>query len=190
MLGRISPRVTTIIILFALLAAFGSPPLVRADPIDQILLNYEQDTQTLFVNVTHDVPNPGNDYIELIEIFRNGLFQFNRTYPEQEFNFGRNDTFTISASSGDNLTVTATCSRGDSLSKWIIVGGSSTTTGGTTTTPTQTETETTTPPPEPVEPLDPAIGIGVGLVAVVIFMLALVLYKEGYGSQMIGKIRP
>jgi hypothetical protein len=182
-------RATTIILLATLSLVFASPPLVEATTPTQIVLNYNEDTQTLFVNVTHQVPNPGNHYVELIEVFKNDVFQFNRTYPEQAFNFGLNDTFALSASSGDNLTVTATCSRDDFLSKWIIVSASTTTTGSSGTTPTQTTTTGTTTPPEPSEPLDPSIAIGVGLVAVVVFMLVLVLYKEGYGSQLMQKVR-
>ncbi|MHA2142503.1 MAG: hypothetical protein ACXADC_12600 [Candidatus Thorarchaeota archaeon] len=182
-------RIAAILLIAALSATFVSPPLVKAAPPTQIVLNYNEDTQVLFVNVTHEVPNPGNHYVELIEIFKNSVFQFNRTYPDQEFNFGRNDTFSISASSGDNLTVTATCSRDNLLSGWIIVSASTTTTGSSTTSPTLTTTTEPITPPEPVEPLNPAVFIGVGLVAVVVFMVVLVLYKEGYISQLTQKVR-
>jgi hypothetical protein len=176
-----------IMLLTAMTATFASPPLVEAENPTRIILRYNEDTQTLFVNVTHQVPNPGNHYIELIEVFKNSAFQFNRTYPEQVFNFGRNDTFSISASSGDNLTVTAACSRGDFRSKSIIVSASTTTTESTPTTQTTTEP---TAPPGPVEPLDPSLAIGVGLVGVVGFMLVFVLYKEGYVTQFAQKVRP
>ncbi|MFX1473809.1 MAG: hypothetical protein ACFFBM_14970, partial [Promethearchaeota archaeon] len=117
---------------------------------------------------------------------KNGVFQSNRTYTEQVFKFGRNDTFAISAVGGDNLTVTATCSKGYFLSNWIIVGAP-TTTAGTTSTPTQTETETTTPPPQP---LDPSLAIGVGFAGIVVFMIVFVMYKEGYITQFAQRVRP
>jgi len=132
-------RASAIILLTALSLVSVSPLLAKATPPTQIVLNYNVDTQTLAVNVTHEVPNPGNHYVELIEVFKNGLIQFNKTYQEQEFNYGLSDTFTISASEGDNLTVTATCTRAHFLSNWIIVSAFSPT-GGTDTSPTQPNT--------------------------------------------------
>lgn len=187
MTNRVRLRLAAILLLAVLTATFAGLPFMEATPPTQIVLKYNEDTQTLFVNVTHQVPNPGNHYVELIEVFKNTAFQFNRTYSEQVFNFGRNDTFAISAVSGDNLTVTATCSRGDFLSKSIIVSASTTTTESTTTTQTTTEP---TAPPEPPEPLDPSVVVGVGLVGVVIFIIAFVLYKEGFGTQLMQKVRP
>ena len=132
-------RTSTIVLLIALSLVSVSPLLANATPPTQIVLYYYLDTQTLAVNVTHEVPNPGNHYVELIEVIKNGLFQFNKTYQGQEFNYGLNDTFTISALEGDNLTVIAVCTRGHSLSNWIIVSASSPT-GNTNTSPSQLNT--------------------------------------------------
>lgn len=132
-------RPSAIVLLAVLSLVSVSPILANAMPPTQIVLYYYLDTQTLAVNVTHEVPNPANHHIELIEVFKNGLFQFNKTYQEQEFNYGLNDTLTISALEGDNLTVTATCTRGHFLSNWIIVSASSPT-GSTDTSPTQPNT--------------------------------------------------
>ncbi|MHA2192581.1 MAG: hypothetical protein ACXAAR_04060 [Candidatus Thorarchaeota archaeon] len=181
MTNSIRLQAIAIFLLAALTATFAGPPLVDAANPAKIVLRYNQGTQTLFVNVTHQVPNPGNHYVELIEVFKNSVFHFNRTYPEQQFHFGRNDTFSISASSGDNLTVIATCSRGDFLSKSIIVSDSTETTTTTdNTSPTQNTTTEPTGPPEPIEPLDPSIAVGVGFVGAVVFIIAFVMYKEGY----------
>ncbi|MFW9888337.1 MAG: hypothetical protein ACFFER_09155 [Candidatus Thorarchaeota archaeon] len=188
MTNRIEIRIIAIMLLAMLTATFSSPLPVETTTPERIVLIYNEDTHTLFVNVTHPVQNTKNHYIELIEIFKNSVFQFNRTYSEQVFNYGLNDTFAISAASGDNLTVTVTCFKGYSLSKWIIVGGP-TTTNGTSSTPTQTETETTTPPPQPM-PFDPSIAVGVGFVGAVVFIIAFVMYKEGYITQIAQKVRP
>lgn len=189
MTNSIELRVIAILLLAALTATFASP-IVEAENPTKIVLNYNEDTQTLFVNVTHQVPNPGNHYVELIEVFKNSVFQFNRTYPEQQFHFGRNDTFSLGASSGDNLTVIATCSRNDFLSKSIIVSDSTETTTTTgSTSPTQTTTTEPTDPPEPPEPLDPSVAVGVGFVGAVVFILAFVMYKEGYVTQIAQRAR-
>jgi len=191
MTNSIRFRAITFLLLAALTATFAGPTHVEAENPTKIVLRYNQDTQTLFVNVTHQVPNPGNHYIELIEVFKNSVFQFNRTYPEQQFNFGRNDTFSISASSGDNLTVIATCSRNDFLSKSIIVSESTETTTTTdSTSPTEATTTEPTEPPEPIEPLDPSVALGVGFVGAVVFIIAFVMYKEGYITQIAQRVRP
>lgn len=191
MTNRIRLQVIAIFLLAAFTATFASPPLVNAEAPTKIVLRYNQGTHTLFVNVTHEVPNPGNHYVELIEVFKNNVFQLNRTYSEQQFHFGRNDTFSISASNGDNLTVIATCSRDDFLSKSIIVSDSTeTTTTADSTSPTQTTTTEPAAPPEPIEPLDPSIAVGVGFVGAVVFIIAFVMYKEGYITQIAQRVRP
>ncbi|MFW9886306.1 MAG: hypothetical protein ACFFEX_18110 [Candidatus Thorarchaeota archaeon] len=191
MTNRIRLQVIAVFLLAAFTAAFAGPPLVDAETPTKIVLRYNQGTQTLFVNVTHQVPNPGNHYIELIEVFKNSVFQLNRTYPDQQFNFGRNDTFSISASNGDNLTVIATCSRDDFLSKSIIVSDfTETTTTSDSTSPAQTTTTEPTAPPEPIEPLDPSIAVGVGFAGAVVFIIAFVMYKEGYITQITQRVRP
>lgn len=189
MTNRIRLQVIVMFLLATFSVTFAGPPLVDAATPTKIVLRYNQGSQTLFVNVTHQVPNPGNHYVELIEVFKNSIFQLNRTYPEQQFHFGRNDTFSISASNGDNLTVIATCSRNDFLSKSIIVSDSTETTTDSTS-PTQTTTTGPTAPPEPIEPLDPSIAVGVGFVGAVVFIIAFVMYKEGYITQIAQRVRP
>lgn len=188
MTNSIRLQAIAIFLLATLTATFAGPPLADAANPTKIVMRYNKGTQTLFANVTHQVPNPGNHYVELIEVFKNSVFQFNRTYAEQQFHFGRNDTFSISASSGDNLTVIASCSRGDFLSKSIIVSDSTETT--TTTSSTSPTTTEPTDPPEPPEPLDPSIAVGVGFVGAVVFILAFVVYKEGYITQIAQRARP
>ncbi len=184
---RIRLQIITVGLLVILSLTVFNAPLVHATPPTEIDLDYNHGTQALAVNVTHEVPNPKNHYIQKIEVFKNGVFQFNRTYPEQQFNYGLNDTFTIIASSGDNLTVTATCSRGQFLSAWIIA--SSTTSGSTSTTSTGTTSSTTTTTTgtqtnTTLEPLSPSAVFVVGLTLVVILVILMVLYQSGYGEKL------
>ncbi len=186
---RIRPQITTVVLLAMLLLTVFNAPHIHATPPTEIDLEYNQGTQTLAVNVTHEVPNPKNHYIQLIEVFKNGVFQFNRTYPEQQFNYGQNDTFTIIASSGDNLTVTATCSRGHFLSAWVVAstttsGSTSTTSTGTTATSSSTTTTTGTQTNTTLEPLSPSAVFVVGLTLVVILVILMVLYQSGYGEKL------
>jgi hypothetical protein len=75
------------------------------------------------------------------------------------------DTFSVSTIVGDNLTVTALCKRGHSVTTWLIV----TSTTATNTPPTQT-TSPTGGTESPGTPLDAGVAIVAGA-AVVIFLI-------------------
>ena len=187
---QVGPKAVAIIVLTALVLVTIEACPVHATAPTEVDLEYNLDTQALWVNVTHEVPNPQNHYVELIEVFKNGLFQLNRTYPEQPYFYGLNDTFTIAASGGDNLTVTATCSRGDSLSNWIIVSESTTTTGTTSTTSTSTAATTTTTTTTgtqtstQMEPLNPSVFLIGGMIVVAVFVIVFVLYQSGHAEKL------
>lgn len=143
-------------------------PVMATEPEDMHLV-YDFDSQTLMVNVSHYTPNTKTHYIEIIEILKNGVFFMNRTYENQSFSWGVYDTFSVSAVVDDNLTVTTTCSKGYSLTRWLIV------TSGTSTSPPPTDT--TTSPTEPTDgpnPSDQPLGAGAAIVVgagVVVFLV-------------------
>jgi hypothetical protein len=145
---------------------------VTATEITDMQLVYDFGTQTLTVNVTHHSLNK-NDIIETIEILKNGIFYMNRTYENQSDAWWRYDTFSVSAVVDDNLTVTATCSKDYSITRWLIV----TSTTASNTPPT--DTTSTTEPTGGTEPPDPSLGLGVAIgaaVAVVIFLIVFFAY--------------
>ena len=151
-------------------------PVVATEP-DDIQLVYDFDSQTLMVNVSHYTPNTKTHYIELIEILKNGVFLMNKTYENQSVNWGVYDTFSVSAVVDDNLTVTAFCSKGYSLTRWLIV------TSGTSTNPPPTDTTTSstepTAPTDGPEPSEQPLGIGVAIAAgvgVVVFLIVFFAY--------------
>jgi hypothetical protein len=125
-----------------MLASFtGIPHCIATAPSD-IRLVYEFDSQTLTVNISHYVANTKTHYIETIEIQKNGLSILNRSYTNQSFNWGMYDTFSVSANVDDNLTITGVCSKGYSLTSWLVV--TSTTATNTPPSSTTSTTETTT----------------------------------------------
>jgi hypothetical protein len=87
------------------------------------------------------------------------------------------DTFSVSTIVDDNRTVTALCSKGYSLTAWLIV----TSTIATNTPPPETTTPTPTEPNGDPESPGMTLGTGVAIAAtvgVVVFLIALFAYLE------------
>lgn len=144
-------------------------PVMAIEP-DEMHIVYDFDSQTLTVNVSHFSINK-NDIIETIGILKNDIFYMNRTYENQSNNEWVYDTFSVSAVVDDNLTVTAFCSKGYSLTTWVVV----TSTTATNSPPPDTTTTTTTTEPtngidSPGTPLGGEIAIVAGI-GVVVFLI-------------------
>ncbi len=144
------------------------------EPSDMQLV-YDFGSQTLAVNVSHYSINK-NDIIETIEILKNSIFYMNRTYENQSNDEWVYDTFSVSAAVDDNLTVTALCSKGPFITRWVIV---TSTTATNTPPPDTTTTPTTTSEPTgvidtPGTPLgvEFAIVAGIGVVVFLILFFA------------------
>ncbi len=168
-LRKVALVLAIVLTMTALSSVFYVTPVVAAEPTDMQLV-YDFDSQTLAVNVSHFSINK-NDIIETIEILKNGLFYMNRTYENQTTDDWVYDTFSVSAVVDDNLTVTATCSKDKSITRWLIVtsGTATNTQPPDTTTPTTEPTDGTQPPP------DSSLGTGIAIAAgagVVIFLIA------------------
>ncbi len=165
-----------IIITFALMVCLVHSNPVEATAPDDVQLTYDFDAQTLTVNVSHYSPSTKNHYIEKIEILKNGFSILNRSYENQSFSWGMYDTFSVSAVLDDNLTVTTLCSKGYSLTRWVVV--SSTTSTSSTPTDTTTPTETTSPT-QPTNGLDSpgtTLDAGVAIAAGVVVVLFLIIF--------------
>jgi hypothetical protein len=163
----------TVILTLILIGLFvHSTPVDATEPSD-IQQTYNFGTQTLAVNVSHYVSNTKTHYIETIEVLKNSVSIVNRSYANQSFNWGVYDTFSVSTAVDDNLTVTAFCKRGHSLTTWLIV----TSTTATNPQPTETTTSTTEPTDVPESPgaslgASAAIIAGVGVVVFLIVFFA------------------
>ncbi len=161
---------SAMVIMFALLVSSIYTMPVEASEPESIALVYDFDSQTLTVNVSHYVANTKTHYIETIEIKNNDISVLNRTYVNQTYNWGMYDSFAVSTAVDDNLTVTATCKKGYSLTRWLIVS-STTSTTTTTITTTTTTTNTTDGTESPGTALDVSPVIIVGIALVIFFIL-------------------
>ena len=142
-----------VVIMLTILSSMTNITPVAATVAEDMHLTYDFGSQTLAVNVSHYVANTKTHYIETIEILNNGVSVLNRSYSNQSFNWGMNDTFSVSTVVDDNLTVTAICSKGYSLTRWLVV-----TSGTSTNSPPTDTTTSTTEPPDNTNPSGTTLG--------------------------------
>jgi len=168
---------TLIIAITVLVLALPIVPVTATD-ITDTSLTYDFNSQLLTVNVSHYTSNTKTHYVESIEIWRNGISIHNQTYVNQTNSWWEYDTFSVSASVGDNLTVVATETKGDSITRWLIVTTSTATNSVTDTTTTTDSTSTTGESTETTggpDSLDTTANIGplvaVGALLVVFFIV-------------------
>jgi len=91
-------------------------------------LEYNMDTDTLMVTVTHVTADVNTHYVYEIVVLKNSVQVDIETYTSQSDSSQVVETFTISAEVGDVLSATAKCSVSGQITEEITVGGSSTTT--------------------------------------------------------------
>jgi desulfoferrodoxin (superoxide reductase-like protein) len=133
-------------LMIALFAAFMLvtltyfPRSVNAHSPSGITLDYDTETNTLSVDVNHDVSNPNTHFIEKIEVYLNDVLEEERTYTSQETASSKSDTFNIEAIAGDVFKVIAYCNQFGSYEQSLVISDG-TTTEETSTTTTTTPTE-------------------------------------------------
>lgn len=88
---------------------------------EEMDLNYEKDTPTLELRITHNVANPNNHYIEQIDIEINDMMYDSYQYNSQPSTSTITYTFTIEAESNDEIMVTAYCSIAGSIQESLTV---------------------------------------------------------------------
>jgi hypothetical protein len=99
-----------------------------ATPPSDIVLQYDITTQLLSVTITHASANVNEHYIYKVELQKNG-HPFNTSiYTSQPDPTSFTYTYTVNATTGDVISVTATCILYGSLTKQLTVtsSGSST----------------------------------------------------------------
>jgi hypothetical protein len=145
--GSLSRKVVLILSALILLSFFFIllSTLVLAHPPSQMALEYDADTQTLAVTITHSVPDPTSHYVEKVGITKNGAPLLTKEYTSQPSTSTFSYTYAIAADNGDNLEITAYCSIYGSIREQITV---STSPPSATAQPSPTPGTSLTPTPE------------------------------------------
>lgn len=166
---------TTLIIAITVFVLVLPVVPVTATDFTDMTLTYDFNFQILTVNASHYTSNTKTHYVETIEIWRNGISVHNQTYENQTNSWWEYDAFNVSASVGDNLTVTATESKGDSITRWLIVTSGTAINPITDTTGTTGPTDTASGPGSPITTsnIGPVIAVVVFLVVFFIVLFAL-----------------
>ena len=140
-----------------LFIVLSSMPVVAHSPAN-MTLDYNWDTQTLSVTISHSVSDPNSHYIQTIVIYKNDVMVHTESYTSQGSTSGASDTFNIAAVDGDVLRVWANCSVSGFIERTITVNEPGTT------------TPTTPPPPSGIN------STTIILVVVVVLGLIFVLF--------------
>jgi desulfoferrodoxin (superoxide reductase-like protein) len=149
------------------------PTSVSAHSPSGIELNYDSETNTLSVDVTHSVSDTNTHYIEEIEIFLNDVLEEEKTYTSQESTSSMSDTFIIEATDGDVIKVKAYCNQFGSYEQSLVIGDGIPPEETTTTTPEATTTTTDgngSPPPNLNDLLFPLI-VGIPIALIIVYVL-------------------
>jgi len=151
------------ILLLGLLMVGSAQPILAHSP-SNIDLAYVYETQTLLVEIQHDVSNVNTHYIERIEVRVNTVLNQSRDYTSQQSLVGMSDSFVVPAEIGDEISVTAICSVLGQLTDTLTLTGP--------------ETNTTTTTTDTSPGLDIMTLVLIGGATVVIIIIALVVVQR------------
>ena len=110
--------------LFVVLMLVITPLLgfnVIAHPPVDMSLEYEIDTDSLIVTITHETPAPDLHYVNKVDIKKNDVLFLSQEYDSQPTNDVFSYTYNPEASFGDVIQVTAYCNIQGSITRTITV---------------------------------------------------------------------
>lgn len=93
-----------------LVAACFYPQVSLATPPQEVKLEYDANSQTLAVSITHKSVFPGFHYIKTVEIKKGGKVVSTNTYENQPAPETFAYKYMVPAAEGETLEVTAVCS--------------------------------------------------------------------------------
>lgn len=96
---------------------------VESHPPSSMELDYEGADNTLTVQITHNVGNPSNHFVEKISVFKNGEVVLEESYNEQQASNGGDYVYELTAQNGDVIEVKADCNQFGDISKSVDVKG-------------------------------------------------------------------
>ena len=108
--------VCMMLVSISILATIGA-----AHPPQDMVLEYDLETSTLEVTITHNTPGPTLHYVNKIDIEKNGELYLSEDYDSQPTTASFTYSYTVEASIGDELKVTAYCNIQGSISKSLTV---------------------------------------------------------------------
>ncbi len=126
--------------LISYIAFFLLPSSVQAHPPSTMTLSYNTSNQTLSVTITHAVSDPSTHYVKSVIVYKNDVKIIHENYTSQPSTDTFTYHYTLEATDGDVIEVTAICSISGQISRSITVGESGTD-GSDNETPPSTSTD-------------------------------------------------
>lgn len=150
------------------------PQIVSAHSPQSMTLNYTASSNTLSVSITHNVGDPSSHYINNVKIENSSEVITSPNYTSQPSSSSFIYEYQLPVTDGENITITATCNLGGSISRSLIINLTSTTSINTTTTTTNGN------PPDPSNSLlnfPHFILIFIGLIMMMVGIIFIYLHK-------------
>lgn len=117
-------HIPSILSIIAAVLVFGLLiPTVSAHSPSGMSVTYQEPSKELLVSITHAVPNPREHYIQTVTVAINGKVVNNSRYTSQPAPDTFTYTYPISTVAGDEITVTAACSQGGSITRTLYTTG-------------------------------------------------------------------
>jgi hypothetical protein len=131
-----SKKLVILTISFIFLLLLTSSFTVCSHSPSSMMLTYSKITKQLTVDITHQVSDPNNHYVENIVVKINGETNFSKDYTSQAASSFTYTYEEVEVAEGDIIEVTATCNIGGSITKELTVDLSDVSaTGGDSSTP-------------------------------------------------------
>jgi hypothetical protein len=108
-----------VVLMLVCIPLFGFQ--VMAHPPVDMSLEYEIDTDSLIVTITHETPAPDLHYVNKIVIMKNDVEFLTEEYTSQPTNAVFSYTFNPDASIGDVIMVTAYCNIQGSITRMLTI---------------------------------------------------------------------
>jgi len=113
-------KITTSLMTLIMLCL--SVSTVSAHPANAVSPAYNQETETLTVDITHNTSTPDKHFIQKAEVFVNGKKVDEQTFSAQDTQNGLTYTTPLSnVLSGDIIEVSCTCNRGGTKSGSVTI---------------------------------------------------------------------
>jgi len=120
------------ILLIIITAIYSITENTIAHSPSTLIVSYNLQTQELRITITHQVANPSTHYISNVEIKKNNVAYNTTFYTEQPDPNSFTYSYSVNATVGDTLQVTASCIQGGSKTSQLTITQQNTNDDGNT----------------------------------------------------------
>lgn len=116
------PRHLKLLLFSSGILLLASQAAMAHSPSD-MMLSYDPSSRILSVMRSHPIPDPNSHYIREVTVQVSGQPRLSTQYSRQPSGTSFTYTYSLDVAPGDSIEVSATCSRGGSLTRSLATGG-------------------------------------------------------------------